>query len=169
MLIIEDGTGKVDSNSYVSVDELKAFATVRGLALPSDDMLEAGLISATDYLEIEECYKGKKTSSLQSLKWPRTGAYIDGDSFPTNSIPKALKIAQIRLALEVFKGIDLMPTISGSNEDYVIEETVGPITTKYADATDFSGTPTFTAVNGLLLPLIGRSCGGSGLLNVFRA
>lgn len=172
MLIIEDGSGKVDANSYVSVDELRVFASARGLPLPSNDedgdkQIEQKLILAADYLESEIQYAGDKYSDAQALSWPRRYAYISDKLFPYNAIPKNLKLAQMRLALAALEGVELQPVLSGNAEDYVTEEKVGPIETKYADPTKFSGRATFTAVDALLAPLLGSGT-GFGTFTVVR-
>lgn len=174
MLIIEDGTGKTDAQSYASADDVRAFAAARGLSVPSNDpagttQIENALVAAVDYLETQVCYQGKKTSSLQALEWPRKGVYFDDEAYPDNAIPRNLKTAQIRLAFEVLSGRDLMPTISGTAEDFVVKEKVGPIETEYADPTKFSGMATFTAVDSLLAPLLGDKCRHSGFFQVYRA
>ena len=174
MLIIEDGTGKVDSQSYASADDVRAFATARGLPVPSSDdagntEIENVLVVAVDYLETQVCYQGKKTSSLQALEWPRKGVYFDDEAYPDNAIPRSLKTAQIRLVFEVLRGVDLMPTISGTAADFVVKEKVGPIETEYADPSKFDGKATFTAVDALLAPLLGDKCRHSGFFQVYRA
>jgi len=158
-LIIEDGTGVVDANSYVSTEEYKTYAIARGIAVPSDDEIDAALIKAMDYLEIKPCFAGYKIDDEQSLAFPR-------DAF--TGIPKNLKIAQIRLAIAVIEGIELLPNISGNSIDYVIREKVGPIETEYASGSQFSGQATFVAVDALLAALIGDNCGNPFTFSVFR-
>ena len=51
-LIVEDGTGLPDANSYCDLDEIRSYAADRGVALSSDDaIIIAFAIKATDYLE----------------------------------------------------------------------------------------------------------------------
>jgi len=158
-LIIEDGTGVVDANSYVTTDEFKTYALARGITVPSDAEIDVALLKAIDYLEIKPCYAGYKINEEQSLAFPR-------DAF--TGIPKNLKIAQIRLAIAVLEGVDLLPIISGNSSDYVIREKVGPIETEYASGSQFSGQATFIAVDALLAALIGDNCGNPFTFSVFR-
>ncbi|AMW36130.1 virion protein [Xanthomonas phage XAJ2] len=154
MLIIEDGTGKADSQSYVTVDEYKVFAQLRGFTVPSsDDEIERILILAVDLTEAEDRYGGRKTKSTQSLKFPRSGLLLDCEKFPSDAIPKQIKLAQMHLAAAAADGVVLQPVISGNAADYVIKEKVDVIETEYADPTKFSGTATFTAVDALLKEL----------------
>ena len=51
-LIIEDGSLVHAANSFVSVEEVRAYASARTLTLPSDDtIIEAGAIKSADYLK----------------------------------------------------------------------------------------------------------------------
>ena len=173
MLIIEDGTGKPDAQSYVDVAGFRAFAAARGIPVPSDDTegnakVEQSLIAAIDYLETMVCFQGRKTKAEQALSWPRKGVYIDDELYPDNVIPADIKTAQMRLTVESINGIDLMPTISGNAADFVVKEKVGPIETEYADPTKFSGRATFTAVDALLAKWLGDKCRQGVSFKVYR-
>lgn len=155
-IIVEDGSGVANANSYVSVDDARTYAKNRGVELPADnDEVAAMLIKSTDYLEAQACrYQGKPTSSTQSLQWPRTGVVLNCDEVPSNVIPKSLISAQIQLAMAINAGFDLQPNVSP--QDYVIKEKVGPIETQYSDPLNVGIMPTFTAANNLLAPLFGE-------------
>src|SRR5690242_3202764 len=97
-LIIEDGTGVPNANSYVNVADLRAFAAARGISVPSADSegdaaIEVALINAMDYLQYVPCYKGAQSDSEQALEWPRTGVYMNGSLYNSAAIPKQLKEA----------------------------------------------------------------------------
>jgi len=156
---VEDGTGVANANSYVSVADVKAYANQRGVVLPStDDEIAAMIIKATDYLESFACkYQGRKTDCAQSLQWPRTGVVMCCEDFPSDQIPKQLKSAQASAVLIQNEGLILQPNVTAA--DYVIEETVGPITTKYANPIQAGISATFTALDALLEPLFFAACG----------
>lgn len=160
-ITVEDGTGVANANSYVSVADVKAYAEQRGVTLPStDDEIAAMIVKATDYLESFACkYQGKKTDCAQSLQWPRTCVVMCCEDFPTNQIPKQLKSAQCSAVLIQNEGLVLQPNVTAA--DYVVEETVGPITTKYANPIQAGISATFTALDALLEPLFFASCGQS--------
>ena len=103
------------------------------------------------------------TNADQALQWPRTDVYLYGSetAFPSNAIPKELKSAQCAAILAIAEGVDIMPNYSAA--DFVTEETVGPITTKYADPTKVGITPTLTGVEALLQPLFGSKLEGFSL------
>lgn len=165
-LIIEDGTGKTDANSYTTVEEARSYASARGTELPTEDaQVESLLVRAMDYLEAQRGkYQGVKTyPGLQALQWPRSGVIIDCDyQLPDNIIPNELKNAQKQLALEVFNGLVLLPSSDGR---VVKREKVDVIETEYMTGQDLgSGAtmgPSFPAVDALLEPLF-SACGGGG-------
>jgi len=155
-IIVEDGTNVTGANSYNSIDTLRSFALDRGVILSStEDTVAVMAIKATDYLESKaEQYKGLPTNEVQSLAWPRSGVYVYGVEQSSTTIPKQLKIAHAMLVLAVNEGLSLLPNFSP--QDYVIEEAVGSIKTKYADPLSVGIENTFTGVDAFLEPLMLR-------------
>ena len=102
---------------YTTDDALSAYAIARGYVLSGDSAVNLQL--ALDWLELQP-FIGEKTDPLQALEWPR-----DGDTV----VPDKIVQAQLEAALVYMKGGDLTASI-GKN---VIEKTVGPLTTKYAE------------------------------------
>ena len=164
-IIVEDGSNVTNANSFVTIVEARAYAAERGVTLSAtDDDVAIQLIKAKDYLEsFAMRYQGEMTNEGQSLQWPRTDVYLYGSetAFSSNAIPKELKSAQCAAILAIAEGVDIMPNYSASN--FVTEETVGPITTKYADPTKVGIVPTLTAVDSLLAPLFGSTATGFAL------
>jgi hypothetical protein len=167
-IIVETGSGVANANSYVSVANARVYAEARGVDFPADnDEAATMLIRASDYLEAQEClYQGKRTSSAQSLAWPRVGVVLNCDEVPPNVIPKSLIAAQVQLAMAINAGFDLQPNVSP--QDYVTREKVGPIETEYADPTKVGIMPTFTAANALLAPLFGECAANKFALRTIR-
>jgi hypothetical protein len=167
-IVVEDGSGVANANSYVNVANARQYAENRGVELPADDNeVAAMLIQATDYLEAQECrYQGKRTSSTQALAWPRTGVVLHCDEVPPNVIPQSLISAQVQLAMAINAGFDLQPNVSP--QDYVTREKVGPIETEYADPLAVGIMPTFTAANALLAPLFGECASNRFALRTIR-
>lgn len=172
MLIIEDGSAKVDAQSYATAAELVAYAAARGIALPATEAeQEALLIKAMDYLE-SLSFVGIRYTRTQALAWPRANAIVDGFYVTHTEIPRQLKNAQLQLALDSID-VDLMGNVIPSNERVVLEEQVeGAVSVKYA-----APTPTLAASLGvtatgaqltrakaLLRPLVA----GTGQLRVVR-
>lgn len=104
-LVVEDGSGKSNAQSYISVADAETYhsehedPTTWRNALDADR--ERALKLATQYIDSKFQYRwlGIKTDSSQALDWPRTGAvdpngyYIEADA-----VPQALKDATAELA-----------------------------------------------------------------------
>lgn len=157
---VEDGSQVAGANSFVSIAEAREYAANRGVEMPvGDDEIAAMLIRAADYIETLGCkFQGQKTASDQLLQWPRAGVYLHGLEFSSNQIPNEVRLAQKALVIAINSGVDILPNYT--NGAFVIEETVGPITTKYADPTAIGVLPTLTQVEAILAPLFGsNACG----------
>lgn len=100
-IIVEDGTGKADANSYISEAELTTYATDRGITITGTN--SALLYQAMDYVE-QQLFIGDKLTKAQALQWPRYNAFIDGYAVPTNEVPQLLKDAVAEAALAVDAG-----------------------------------------------------------------
>lgn len=101
-LIVEDGTGVVDANTYSTVAEFSTYHSERGNDIQSLDVtaIERILIRATDHIEQVwgMRFKGGREFDLQPLSFPRRNLYdFDGDL--VKSIPSKLKWAQAEYAL----------------------------------------------------------------------
>lgn len=172
VIIVEDGSNVANANAYVDVAGVRAYAANRGVTLPADnDAVAAMIIQGSDYLEAKACdYQGVPTYTdpAQSMSWPRTGAVINCVTFPPDAIPRQLIAAQCQLVIAVNAGVALFPNIVPA--DYVTEETVGPITTKYADPTKIglgNMSPILSAVEALLANLF-APCGSGFVLSTRR-
>lgn len=150
-LIVETGAGIVNANTYATVSDARDFALNRGVVLSSnDDEIAALLIKASDYIDsLEPEFAGVRVSGAQALAFPRLGL--------TPVLPAAIKKAQLQAVLEQHGGVILMPSFVAS--DYVVEETVGPITTKYSDPAKVNMRPVIPAIDALLEPFKRRSSG----------
>lgn len=106
-LIVEDGTGKSDAESYVSVAEAIVYITK---FYPSSTFLtstteeqEAFCRQATQYLDMRYGgrWLGEKANKTQALDWPRQDAEIDGYLQESNSLPQKLKDAAFE-SIQIF-------------------------------------------------------------------
>ena len=151
-LLIEDGTGVVGANSYLTVAELRAYAVLRGLTLPTvDSEVEALLVKACDYLELKS-YIGDRASDEQGLSWPRTSIYDPTWKY-TDKIPTCLKTAQSLLAVEAING-ELSPAVR-PNE--YIQTKIDVLYIKYASDDARSAGIRFRAVESTLAPILTSS------------
>src|SRR6266478_5081537 len=82
-IVVEDGTGLPNANSFASEGMLNTYCSDHAITIPNGDA-RAALIRATQY--IEGNYRGRwpgarvKYRGLQSLSWPRFGAYANDES-----------------------------------------------------------------------------------------
>lgn len=160
-LVVEDGTGVVGAESYLSVEDARAILAKRGQALPTDDAeAEPLLIRAMDYIEsLEPRFKGSRTSTTQALAWPRSGVIVNGAALGSDVIPSQLKQAQARLAFDA-QTLDLMPTSSGRA---VKRQKVDVIETEYMDGESAVAQPQLTAAMAFLEPLFDAGSSGASL------
>lgn len=165
-LIIEDGSLLAGANSFVSVAEVRAYASARASILSDDDAdVEVNAIKATDYIKsLSHRFKGQEIEAAQALPFPRLYIVVNGFDIPSDSVPQNIKDACCQLAIESAAGVVLMPTTSGQ---ITTKEKVGPLETIYSDRSAPDGTQLFAAVTALLRPFMigggGLGSGGGGL------
>lgn len=154
-ITVETGAGVSGANSYVTTDDLRDFADLRGLSYPSDDAdIEILLIKATDYLEnLRDRFKGVKTAAANPLQFPRADLYIDGFSVGSTEIPQELKNAQIQLALDA-QTVDLLPNELVSDKGDRKKEKVDVIEVEYFERVNKRTQPKLTKAMYFLMPLL---------------
>ncbi len=152
-IIVEDGSGVANANSYVDDAYFVAFALARGITIPATaELREQLLFKSMDYLEsLRKKYKGCKTYSGQELQWPRENVYIDYMIFESNLIPSELKKAQCQAAIESISNA-LFETNDGSN---VKKQKLDTLEVEYFE-NGSAGVPDFAAVNAYLSELVGQ-------------
>lgn len=173
-IIVEDGTGVADANSYVSLEDCIAYCAAQGLNFSAspDVGAEAAIIRARRSLDSMYLskYPGTRTFGRdQSLEWPRhdldnsvTGDLvtdIEGNTIDDEEIPIEIINAQCELAArELVEANSTMPDLDRA----VLSIKAGPVGITYAanarEATVFPG------VDGILAPLLG---GGVTSNNLF--
>jgi len=138
-IVTEDGTGKSDAQSYLSLADADAYFTARGIAAwtGANSAKEAALIAATEYIDIRwgDLLKGSlEFPDVQALLFPRLNVY-DNEGRALTGIPQRLERATAEYALiSLSQSLMPNPTIESSGK-VVIEESdeTGPIkeTKKY--------------------------------------
>lgn len=142
-----------------NVADFIAYALARGLVVLPEEA-PVFLTKAGDYLA-NMCWEGKSAEDDQP--WPRTGLVYDGstlidtegnrvteilvdgvmvpvkygDVVPQPATPKSIITAAYRLGMEVANGVDLQPTVSGSQA--LSERVEGAVAITYAESS--IGTP----------------------------
>ena len=158
-LLIEDGSNVPDANSFVTLDEVKEYATARNRAIPEDDVeLEALTIRAMDFIIANRArYQGTKTYSDQPLPFPRTGMYIDGTLIAPDVIVPEVKNLECQLVVDGAAGVDFLPTTQGGA---VKRKVVGPLETEWFSADQSANYSSSAAVDSWLDPLLKQYGGG---------
>lgn len=153
-IIVEDGSGKTDSNAYVSVADTDSYATLRnrtGWAALTTAQKEAAIVEASFYLDAQFIFLGTKVSAAQALSWPRSGVNdtIAGTAIPNNVVPINVRRSAMELAIKSGLGTTLLEDLSHGGQ--LSSESVGPISVSYKD--NSPGT-TLYMVTGLLKGLV---------------
>ena len=147
-IIVEDGTGKADSNSYITESGLTAYATDRGISFSVSTAVL--LIQAMDFIE-QQSFKGDKLTGAQALVWPRGNVSLDGYAVATDSIPKLLADALCEVAMAIDVGSNPLATIGRA----VKREKIDVIEVEYMDKA--ADQPWLTAAHAKLSKLIKSS------------
>jgi hypothetical protein len=162
-MIVENGTGVPDADSYVTVLEADTYVTNRGLSLSwlaLDDTAKAALlVRACDYMNAayRGRWKGFRRSDTQALDWPRQGVMLDdmpyGATVKFDIVPGQVKAAQIELATRQMNAGDtpLMADLARG----IVSETIGPISTTYD--TRSPQQTRYAQVDAILSPLLATS------------
>lgn len=157
MLIVEDGTGVANANSYQTRAALIAYAAARGVTLPDDATTDVLAIEAMDYIEtFRGRFTGQVVADDQALSWPRTYAYIYGKLVAITYIPRELKQAQAALVMILKSGVKLMPVID-QTAAFVKREKVDVIEVEYSESVrlGMNEFPSMPQIDALLQPLLG--------------
>ena len=93
--IVEDGSIIANANAYITVAELKAYWDSRADTITQVDAeVQAAIIIATQYVDLNYNWRGEIVSDTQNLDWPRANVIDDqGRSLASDAIPTALKNA----------------------------------------------------------------------------
>jgi hypothetical protein len=168
-LIVEDGTGIDDAESYASLAQAADYHSKFNnteWADSDDTTREAGLRRATQFLDTNyrARFVGFKADPTQTLEWPRVYNLYQ---YPGQSLtpvewnpplPQCVVTACMELALRYVKSGDLQPDLDRGGA--VASKTVGAISISY-----FAGAPggkQFRQIDAIL----GKVIGGGGSSNI---
>lgn len=131
-LIVEDGTGRTDAESYISVADADARHSNFGNSAwtGTDAVKESALRKATAYMlqAYRQLWVGNrvKVNPPQALDWPRYGVEVDGFPVHFDVVPADIANACADLALRALSG-DLNADLTRG----VVRKKIGPIETEY--------------------------------------
>lgn len=129
-LIIEDGTGKPDAESYASAEDLAMYAVKFGVVIPAEVLAQEALLRRSALAMDGKTWKGKKMSSDQALAWPRRGVELDQEIKPDNYLPARIQYGQMALAAEIHQ--DDIDPVEKRKGAVLLDRVEGAVTRQYA-------------------------------------
>ena len=157
-LIVEDGTGLNNADSYISLADARIFASDYGYTLPADDT-EAGVFLRKGALYVdlsESSFTGSRLVDTQALAWPRSDAYKCSGrnqiALPSNSVPIEIKNSQVISASYYASGLN--PRAASTGLRIQSEELTGVGKTSYFDSGGSSSTVEITEANDMIANLM---------------
>ena len=165
-LIIEDGSVVANANSFVTDDEYKAYAKLKGYSVPANQPdREANLANAYDFLNFtyEQQLQGSRvTPQTQTGIMPRNYIYAYGVLVASTSIPQDFKNAQMLASFSINDGVDTNAVKDSANlAGFSVGN--GAYSETYQSG---SSTPTLAqmpAVSKVLKPYTNAGLSGGGL------
>ncbi|VVN50596.1 hypothetical protein PS687_00351 [Pseudomonas fluorescens] len=101
-IIVEDGKGRPDANSFVPLEKLTFYRDYYGFRIPEAeaDQVELLLRAAADINDRQ--WKGRKANPDQAMAWPRRDCKIEYQTLSETFVPFELEWGQVRLAVELY-------------------------------------------------------------------
>lgn len=164
-LIVEDGTGVAGANGYISVAELDGYWDDRNVTLSQTTAeKDAAIIIATQYVDLNNKWKGAIAMSDQALDWPRFGVRDDeGRVIASMTIPTQLKNAVAEYAKRQLTA-PIQPDVTDEGALKKVKEKVDVIEveTEYQDNTGgYFGLRSYPLADNYLIGLIRGGVGGN--------
>ena len=131
-MIVEDGTGKSDANSYVSVEFADSYFSARGVSewvALDQQVKEQLLIKGTDFIDNIYQWNGKREFEAQALRFPRVDIF-DYEGAEIQGIPTCLK-QTVCDASWIAKSNELFQTSDANGN--VVSEKIGELAFTYAN------------------------------------
>ena len=147
-MIIEDGTGLIDSNSYVSIDFATDYFTSHGVSSFSaltDEEKEIVLIKATDFIDNVFDWYGVKKTYEQALNFPRENLYTK-DGYKVEGVPKQLKDAVCEAVSVLISDKDLYQ-VANENGAVVSENIGGKLSFTYDVSKKIQDSTLYESIN----------------------
>lgn len=167
-LVVENGTGLLNSNSYATVAEANSFFEAHLYYSETWDAYtltqkENALIYASALLDKTYDWEGTKTVEASAMRWPRKSVTgLDDVEVEQDEIPSGLKNAVCELAAETLKEDRFAAATSTGIEELVVDV----IELKF----DKNNTkPVLTPRVHFWLRGLGTSSLGSRMVKVFRS
>ena len=131
-MIVENGTGLPNADSYVSVEFADSYFSARGVSAwvaLTQTQKEQALIKGTDFIDSIYQWYGKKATTEQSLRFPRVNLR-DYEGQEVTGVPNCLKQAVCDASMLSANGTELFQT-KNENGD-VVSETITTLSFTYS-------------------------------------
>lgn len=101
-IIVEDGQGRPDANSFVLLEKLTFYRDYYGFRFPETEADQIALLlrAAADINARQ--WKGRKSNPDQAMAWPRRDCKIECQTLSEKFVPFELEWGQVRLAAELY-------------------------------------------------------------------
>lgn len=153
------------ADSYATLAEYTARAAAFGWTLATTDAAnEINLRRAAVAIDESHAFIGMQQYRSQALSWPRlVNQLVDGWPIDPDTVPQAIKDAQMELAFLIQGGADPLATVTAPIKRERKKADVLEIETEYAGS---KALPRFTVVDRILRPYLRA---GAGQTNLVRA
>lgn len=123
MIIVEEGSGRADANSYADLRALQFHGSYYRFPIPAGEPEQTGYLLAACVAMNAMRWKGERSSATQSLAWPRANVTLDGHPLCQDHIPYGIRHGQVMMAIEMYardQGIGLVEPTHAYDGDKVI-------------------------------------------------
>jgi len=165
-LVVEDGTAKVDAESYITVAAADTHHAALGntawAAIATTALKEGYLRQATRYMlqAYRQRWAGVRATTTQALDWPRSCVVVDRYTYlASTTLPADVANACADLALKALAG-----ELNADLTRAVVRRKVGPLETEYDPYSPQS--PRYRAIDMALAPYLS---GSSAMATLVRA
>ncbi|MEO1108267.1 MAG: DnaT-like ssDNA-binding protein [Pseudomonadota bacterium] len=114
-MTLDSTVGGASADSYATLAEYQAYSTSMGWTLTALHVdQEAHLRRAAMVNDAGFNWLGYRVTSDQARQWPRSvSVNVDGFAVPSDSIPAAIKTAQMEMAYLIQQGTDPVAAVDG--------------------------------------------------------
>jgi len=123
-LVVEDGTGKTTSDSYISIADADTYNLAHEAdavygALDDADKEKWLRLAAQDIdNSLRDRWRGSRSNETQAMAWPRTGVVDeDGYTIDDDDMPVVLGYAQTEMAVSYANGGDRLTATPSETAD----------------------------------------------------
>ena len=158
-LVVEDGNGLADAESYVSAadatDHVNKWRDSADWNGASEADKERALRRATRFVNAHR-FIGFRAFEKQALDWPRAHVgYVDGQEIFSDQVPRRIREATIEAAIRDIEGDDLL-TDHDSGTVRRLSQQVGSLSQTTEFAAPRKAGRQYEAINALLKPFLAR-------------